>query len=154
MSETRSRNRFDRRKAILPKTLFSTTSRMPRIAVTSDIEIALENVQNHSQAATADSVRSQRLTPPAINMGLWSLRSYVTTIDWIVLGMGIICAIGAGAGLPLMTLIFGNAARNLRDFVSLGIVQNQEFRNEMNKIIVYYIYLGVGEFVSSTDFEY
>lgn len=59
------------------------------------------------------------------------LGQLASTTERLIYVTGIICSIGSGTILPLMTLIFGNFVSVFTDF-SVGVMEPQEFRSKAN----------------------
>ncbi|CCX10116.1 Similar to Multidrug resistance protein 1A; acc. no. P21447 [Pyronema omphalodes CBS 100304] len=76
---------------------------------------------------------------------LWS-SDYVKPLDRVLHLIGFISAIGAGAALPLMTLVFGGLV-NLFNEHSINSTNNARFDKELSKYALYFVYLFLGKFV-------
>ncbi|KAL8857213.1 MAG: hypothetical protein Q9178_006268 [Gyalolechia marmorata] len=55
-------------------------------------------------------------------------------------------AIVSGAAMPLMTIVFGSFTTQFSDFTA-GTVSPIAFKNEVNSLVLYFVYLFVGRFV-------
>lgn len=55
-------------------------------------------------------------------------------------------AIASGAALPLMTIIFGSFTTKFGDF-STGAVSPAEFKKDVNRFVLYYVYLFLARFI-------
>jgi ATP-binding cassette subfamily B (MDR/TAP) protein 1 len=51
-----------------------------------------------------------------------------------------------GAALPLMTLVFGSSTSSFNDY-AVGQGNSSQFRNSINHLVLYFIYLFIGRFV-------
>ena len=76
-----------------------------------------------------------------------TLFRYATKNDVILLVISTICAIIAGAVMPLMTIIFGQLAHTFQNFF-LGSLTGSAFTHQLGHFTIYYVYLAVGEFIT------
>jgi ATP-binding cassette subfamily B (MDR/TAP) protein 1 len=95
----------------------------------------------------AEILRRQLDIPP-VTVTYRDLYRYATRNDLIILWISAICAISAGAAMPLMTVVFGNLAGEFQGFF-LGTVTADVFRSEISRLTLYFVYLAIGEFVTS-----
>jgi ATP-binding cassette subfamily B (MDR/TAP) protein 1 len=58
---------------------------------------------SHLPAHEAEILRLQ-INVPDVNTGYFALYRYATRMDWIIFGVSCLCAIVAGAAMPLMTV--------------------------------------------------
>ena len=94
----------------------------------------------------ADILRKQ-LDTPNVKVGFKQLFRYATKNDIIILIVASICAIGGGAALPIMTIIFGSLASTFRDFFdSAG--PDGDFQSTVDGLTLYFVYIAIGEFVT------
>lgn len=89
-------------------------------------------------------VLKRQLDVPDVKVTYFSLYRYATTWDKVFIFIAVFAAIGAGAVMPLMTVIFGNLSGSFQG-VSLGI--EVDFKGTLNRYVLYFVYLAVGEFV-------
>lgn len=54
------------------------------------------------------AILKQQVDTPNVKVGFLTLYRYASRNDLLFMSVGAICAIAAGAALPLMTVIFGN----------------------------------------------
>ncbi|KAH8674051.1 P-loop containing nucleoside triphosphate hydrolase protein [Xylariales sp. PMI_506] len=93
------------------------------------------------------SILRRQVDTPEVRAGVVILYRYASTYDLLIMAVSALCAIAGGAALPLMTVIFGNLQ---------GIFQSRfqhqttydEFMGEMTHLVLYFIYLGIGEFIT------
>ncbi|KAF9729172.1 hypothetical protein PMIN06_000077 [Paraphaeosphaeria minitans] len=71
--------------------------------------------------------------------------SYADQLSWIMNVVAFFAAIGAGAVLPLMDLIFGKFVTTFVRF-STGVLTPAQYRSEVNKYTLYFLYLFVAKF--------
>ncbi|KAK1920029.1 hypothetical protein P3342_002325 [Pyrenophora teres f. teres] len=62
--------------------------------------------------------------------------------------LALFSSIAAGAVMPLMTLVYGNFAGSFTSF-SVDATAAAKFEHQINKFTLYFIYLGIGAFVTS-----
>ncbi|KAJ1716273.1 ABC multidrug transporter [Aspergillus flavus] len=72
--------------------------------------------------------------------------SYADTVGWVLNVLALIGAIGAGSALPLMDVLFGKMITNFNNFAT-GSDSPDQFRSELNKFTLYFVYLFIGKFV-------
>lgn len=75
----------------------------------------------------------------------FTLYRYATKWDKILLAIATVCAIGGGAALPLMTVVFGNLSGSFSQYF-LGTLSSS-FSSILNKYVLYFVYLAIAEFV-------
>ncbi|CAM1505503.1 Fc.00g111400.m01.CDS01 [Cosmosporella sp. VM-42] len=85
---------------------------------------------------------------PEIKQGVAVLYRYSSRNDVIIITISAICAIAAGAALPLMTVVFGTLQGTFQDYFQ-GKLTYDKFNDEMVHFVLYFVYLGVGEFVTT-----
>lgn len=99
---------------------------------------------SHLPKEEADILRRQVDTQP-VPVKYFTLYRYATTWDKVFLGIATVCAIGGGAALPLMTVVFGNLSGSFSGYF-LGTL-NTDFSSILNKYVLYFVYLAIAEFV-------
>ncbi|KAL4761315.1 ABC multidrug transporter Mdr1 [Aspergillus foveolatus] len=82
-----------------------------------------------------------------VNISFFGLWRYATKIDILIMIISTICAIAAGAALPLFTILFGSLASTFQR-IMLYQISYDEFYDELTKNVLYFVYLGIGEFVT------
>ncbi|KAK4192066.1 putative leptomycin B resistance protein [Podospora australis] len=97
----------------------------------------------------AKILRDQVYTPD-IKVGMATLYRYSSRNDIIIIVISSICAIASGAALPLMTVVFGNLQGTFQNyFIPGSTVTYDEFMSELGSMCLYFVYLAIGEFVTS-----
>lgn len=104
-------------------------------------DAALAHLPEHEKA-----VIKRQLDVPETKVTYWTLYRYATTWDRVFIAIAIICAIGAGAVLPLMTVVFGNLSGNFSGFAQGDVSILQSFNSRLNRYVLYFVYLAIGEF--------
>ncbi|KAL4980249.1 P-loop containing nucleoside triphosphate hydrolase protein [Aspergillus desertorum] len=82
-----------------------------------------------------------------VNISYFGLWRYATKIDILIIIVSAICAIAAGAALPLFTILFGSLASTFQR-IMLYQISYDEFYDDLTKNVLYFVYLGIGEFVT------
>lgn len=100
----------------------------------------------HLPEREARILKEQVLTPD-VKVGVATLYRYATRNDLLIIAVSAICAIAAGAALPLMTVIFGNLQGTFQDYFS-GVTSYDDFTDELARLVLYFVYLAIGEFVT------
>ncbi|KAL7626760.1 hypothetical protein AAE478_003534 [Parahypoxylon ruwenzoriense] len=94
----------------------------------------------------AQILKKQVITPE-VKAGVATLYRYSSRNDLIIMAVSALCAIAGGAALPLMTVIFGNLQNTFQGYF-LGTVSYDDFQHEMTTLVLYFVYLAIGEFVT------
>ncbi|CAL2047788.1 unnamed protein product [Caenorhabditis brenneri] len=96
-------------------------------------------------------------TPPPPKISIFQLFRYTSTVDRIMLIVGIIVSCATGLGLPLMSIIMGNVSQN---FVTIGTIlmnstdpvvlkkAKDDFSHDVIQNCLQYVYLGAGIFAA------
>ena len=93
-------------------------------------------------------ILKRQVETPQLAKGALVIYRYASRNDILILIISAITAIASGAALPLMTVIFGNLQRTFRDyFYQGGDLTYDDFVGELNKYVLYFVYLGIGEFI-------
>ncbi|KAI9374167.1 P-loop containing nucleoside triphosphate hydrolase protein [Aspergillus egyptiacus] len=92
-------------------------------------------------------VLKKQLEEKKVNIGFFGLWRYATKVDVFILLVSAICAIAAGAALPLFTILFGSLASAFQG-IMLYRIPYDEFYDELVENVLYFVYLGIGEFVT------
>ncbi|KAK2765952.1 GTPase-activating protein [Arachnomyces sp. PD_36] len=93
------------------------------------------------------AILKEQLHIPDVKVTFAGLYRYASTNDFIILAVSAICAIGAGAIMPLFTIIFGELAGTFQD-IMIGSISSDEFDSILVKYTLYFVYLGIGMFVT------
>jgi ATP-binding cassette subfamily B (MDR/TAP) protein 1 len=83
---------------------------------------------------------------PVASVTFKQLYRYATTWDKVFVVIAAICAIGGGAVMPLMTVVFGNLAGSFKGLV-LGTIDVSTFPGLLSHYTLYFVYLAIGEFI-------
>lgn len=104
-----------------------------------------EDLFKHLPPNEAEVLRRQIITPE-VKQGVAVLYRYASRNDILIIILSSICAIAGGASLPLMTVVFGNLQGTFQDYFT-GFTSYDDFTHEMVHYVLYFVYLGVGEFI-------
>ncbi|KAG7290855.1 hypothetical protein NEMBOFW57_000860 [Staphylotrichum longicolle] len=103
----------------------------------------------HLPEREAKILKDQVFTPD-VKVGMATLYRYSSRNDLLIILVSAICAIASGAALPLMTVIFGNLQGTFQDYFTPGSTKTyDEFTGELGSLVLYFVYLAIGEFVTS-----
>ncbi|KAF2206342.1 hypothetical protein CERZMDRAFT_53286 [Cercospora zeae-maydis SCOH1-5] len=94
------------------------------------------------------AILRRQLEIPPVNVKYAMLYRYATRNDLIIIAISSIAAIAAGAALPLMTVVFGSLTGTFQGFFQ-GTVPGSNFSSEISRLTLYFVYLGVAEFVAT-----
>ncbi|KAI4870942.1 P-loop containing nucleoside triphosphate hydrolase protein [Hypoxylon rubiginosum] len=133
-----------------PKEVNSTESAAALEKADSKVSKSSKEIDNdpfkHLPANEAEILKRQVLTPE-VKAGVATLYRYSSRNDIIIMIVSAICAIAGGAALPLMTVIFGNLQNTFQGYF-LGTVSYDSFMDQMTTLVLYFVYLAIGEFVT------
>lgn len=93
------------------------------------------------------AILKRQVETPDVKVGLKTLYRYATTVDLLLLLVASICSIVSGVILPLMTIVFGSLQGTFAGFFN-GNVSRSSFNDEMTRLVLYFVYLGIGMFVT------
>ncbi|KAI6283355.1 GTPase-activating protein [Pyricularia oryzae] len=114
---------------------------------TADAVADPDDIYKHLPPHVAEILKRQ-VDTPSVKVGLATLYRYASRNDLIILSISLICAVASGAALPLMTVIFGNLQGSFQDRF-LGVTSYDEFMQTMTNLVLYFVYLAIGEFITS-----
>lgn len=92
-------------------------------------------------------ILKRQVITPEVKAGVATLYRYSTRFDLFIMAISAVCAIAGGAALPLMTVIFGNLQGTFEDYFK-GQTAYDDFMDTMTGLVLYFIYLAIGEFVT------
>lgn len=104
-----------------------------------------DDIYNDLPPEYAEILRRQ-VVSPEVKQGVAMLYRYASRNDIIIIIISSICAIAAGAALPLMTVVFGNLQGTFQAYFQ-GETRYDDFTDELVSYVLYFVYLGVGEFI-------
>ena len=90
------------------------------------------------------AVLKRQLDAPDVSVNYKMLYRYATRWDKVFLVIGSIGAIGGGAVMPLMTVVFGNLSGTFQGLL-LGNLE-ESFSSILDRYVLYFVYLAIGEF--------
>ncbi|PBP28794.1 ABC transporter [Diplocarpon rosae] len=110
------------------------------------VDIKDEDIYAHLPPAEAEILKRQ-VNLPALKSSWKALYRYSTRNDILIIVVSAICAIAAGAALPLMTVVFGNLAGDFNGYFA-GATSISDFNDTIDRSVLYFIYIGIAEFVT------
>lgn len=93
------------------------------------------------------AILKRQVETPDVKVGIKTLYRYATNVDLMLLFVAAFCAIASGVILPLMTIVFGSLQGTFAGFFN-GTVSQSSFSGEMTRLVLYFVYLGIGMFVT------
>ena len=93
------------------------------------------------------AILKRQLDSPTVNISFFGLYRYASRMDMLILFVSAICAIAAGAALPLFTILFGSLTSAFQG-IQLRTITYDHFYHELTKNVLYFVYLGIAEFVT------
>ncbi|KAL6811933.1 P-loop containing nucleoside triphosphate hydrolase protein [Trichoderma sp. SZMC 28015] len=104
----------------------------------------------------AQIIKSQ-LDSPNVGVNYLMLYRYADVWDCLIITISAVCAIAAGAILPLLSILFGQLTSAFQR-ISLNDIAYHDFEAQLNKNVLYFVYIGIAEFatvyVSTVGFIY
>jgi ATP-binding cassette subfamily B (MDR/TAP) protein 1 len=110
------------------------------------VKIKNEDLYAHLPPAEAEILKRQ-VDTPAVKASARILYRYATRNDLLIIAASSICAIVAGALLPLMTVVFGQLAGKFKAYFG-GTVDYGSFVHTIDHMVLYFVYIGIAEFVT------
>lgn len=107
-----------------------------------------DDLYSHLPDHEADILKRQ-IDVPTMNKGIKVIYRYASRNDVIIITVSLITSIIAGAALPLMTVIFGNLQKTFQTYFFTNNMSFNDFQHELTKYVVYFVYLGIGTFVTT-----
>jgi ATP-binding cassette, subfamily B (MDR/TAP), member 1 len=101
----------------------------------------------HLPPDEAEILRRQVFVP-TVKVGFLTLYRYASRNDLLIMAVAAVCSIASGAALPLMTIIFGNLQGTFQGYFN-GQLSYDGFMAEMTHLVLYFVYLAIGEFVTT-----
>ncbi|KAE8144759.1 P-loop containing nucleoside triphosphate hydrolase protein [Aspergillus avenaceus] len=92
-------------------------------------------------------VLKKQLDADEVKVTFFTLFRYSSRMDILIIMVSGICAIAAGAALPLFTILFGSLASAMSNRVA-GLIPYDDFYHQLTKNVLYFVYLGIAEFVT------
>lgn len=105
------------------------------------------DIYGHLPANEVAVIKAQ-VDLPELQASLGNLYRYATLNDKLIIAVSSLCAIAAGAALPLMTVIFGNLAGMFNNFFA-GTITRSAFNSAIAHNVLYFVYLAIAEFVTT-----
>ena len=113
-----------------------------KTAVSSDEDALYAHLPQHEK-----DILKRQLDAPPVQISFFGLYRYASRMDILILVVSTLCAIAAGAALPLFTILFGSLATAFQK-IMLNTITYNAFYHQLTKNVLYFVYLGIGEFVT------
>lgn len=113
-----------------------------KTAITLDEDALFAHLPQHEK-----DILKKQLDSPAVSISFFGLYRYASRMDILILLVSAICAIVAGAALPLFTILFGSLTTAFQG-IQLKTISYDHFYHELTKNVLYFVYLGIAEFVT------
>ena len=104
---------------------------------------ALAHLPQHEK-----EIIKRQIDIPTVLVTFKTLYRYATTWDLVIIAVSTICAILAGAAMPLMTVLFGQLAGIFQGYLGAGTISQAEFLGDLGYYTLFFVYLAIGEFVT------
>ncbi|KAI6500223.1 hypothetical protein MCOR10_011887 [Pyricularia oryzae] len=117
----------------------------PATAEPAYIEEPIRSVSQDSRNNLSDleaDVLNQQIASSDRGFGIATIYRYASVFDMVLIAISSICAIAGGAGLPLMTLLFGNYQGIIQDYFS-GKSAYDEYVAQMTTLALCFVYLAI-----------
>ncbi|KAI4190497.1 MAG: hypothetical protein L6R41_000732 [Letrouitia leprolyta] len=88
----------------------------------------------------------RQLDLPPVTVTFKTLYRYATRNDILIVFISALAAIGGGAVMPLMTVIFGQLAGTFQKYIA-GTTSRSDFSSDLSSYTLYFVYLAIGEFI-------
>ncbi|KAJ5247718.1 ABC multidrug transporter mdr1 [Penicillium chermesinum] len=105
-------------------------------------DLLFSHLPEHEQAILQQQVKS-----PRVNISFFSLYRYASKLELAILTISTLCAIAAGAAMPLFTILFGSLTTAFQK-IELRTITYDHFMKELDKNVLYFVWLGIGEFIT------
>ncbi|GAB1200587.1 GTPase-activating protein [Aspergillus pseudonomiae] len=92
-------------------------------------------------------ILKKQIDADEVKVSFFALFRYASRMDILIMFISAICAIAAGAALPLFTILFGSLASAMSNRVA-DLISYDEFYHQLTKNVLYFVYLGIAEFVT------
>ncbi|KAJ5661558.1 uncharacterized protein N7477_009174 [Penicillium maclennaniae] len=92
-------------------------------------------------------ILKKQLDAPHVKISFFGLYRYASKMDILILSVSAICAIAAGAALPLFTILFGSLTTSFSG-IEYGTTPYNVFYSDLCKNVLYFVYLGIAELVT------
>ncbi|OJJ96754.1 hypothetical protein ASPACDRAFT_80963 [Aspergillus aculeatus ATCC 16872] len=117
-------------------------SRSNALAKSEDPDALFAHLPEHEK-----EILKKQLDSPDVNVSFFALFRYASRMDILIMLVSALCAIVAGAALPLFTILFGSLASAFRG-IALYELSYHDFYHQLTKNVLYFVYLGIAEFVT------
>ncbi|RAL10080.1 ABC multidrug transporter Mdr1 [Aspergillus homomorphus CBS 101889] len=127
---------------VVPAAEKDKASRPAGLAKSEDPDALFAHLPEHEKG-----ILKKQLDAPDVNVSFFALFRYASRMDVLIMLVSALCAIVAGAALPLFTILFGSLASAFRG-IALNEISYHDFYHQLTKNVLYFVYLGIAEFVT------
>ncbi|KAJ5945869.1 ABC multidrug transporter mdr1 [Penicillium verhagenii] len=113
-----------------------------KTALSIDEDATFAHLPEHEKA-----ILKKQLDAPVVKISFFGLYRYASKLDLLIIAISALCAIVAGAAMPLFTILFGSLASAFQG-IEQKTISYDAFVHELDKNVLYFIYLGIAEFVT------
>ncbi|KAJ5746120.1 ABC multidrug transporter mdr1 [Penicillium odoratum] len=92
-------------------------------------------------------ILKRQLDAPKVKISFFGLYRYASKFDLLIIAISALCAIVAGAAMPLFTILFGSLTLAFQGIEQQTITYDR-FIHELDKNVLYFVYLGIAEFAT------
>lgn len=107
-----------------------------------DEDAAFAHLPEHEK-----EILKRQLDAPKVKISFFGLYRYASKLDLFIIAISALCAIVAGAAMPLFTILFGSLASAFQG-IEQKTISYDSFVHELDKNVLYFVYLGIAEFVT------
>ncbi|PYI00888.1 multidrug resistance protein 1, 2, 3 [Aspergillus sclerotiicarbonarius CBS 121057] len=112
---------------------------LPKSPGTESTAISLSDIEK--------DILDKQITAPPSQPGFFGIYRYASRWDIFLIILSSVASIAGGAALPLFTVLFGNLTSTFQD-IAVGRITYEHFHDELNRYVVYFIYLAIAEFIT------
>jgi ATP-binding cassette subfamily B (MDR/TAP) protein 1 len=95
------------------------------------------------------AILERQVGSPEAKYSFWHIYRYATRVDLLIIVVAGLCSCASGAAMPVMTIIFGGLQGVFQDYLVYRTRTLDEFKNEMARYVLYFVYLAIGTFFAT-----
>ncbi|KAK9765721.1 hypothetical protein K7432_005722 [Basidiobolus ranarum] len=110
--------------------------------MTPDSKVKMGSVDVEETKGHVDAKEEQPLdTSKEVKVAFWKLFRFATVFDCVLMAIGTFCAIVAGTGIPVSTIVYGD----LVDVFGDNVTTDPEYiKSQINQGALYFVYIAIG----------
>ncbi|KAK2589712.1 hypothetical protein QQS21_012609 [Conoideocrella luteorostrata] len=108
---------------------------------------------NHNHLSLSEAqleLLDRQVHDPKSNAGYFAIYRFAKPVDMVILIVGAVVAVVAGAAMPLMTIVLGSLVGKFADLS--GSLSMNSFVDEVNHLILYFVYIAIASFLLNSLF--